>query len=587
ISLLAVLPSYRRRGLARLMLRQVVDCARSAGACAVFLHVRPGNTSALALYQAAGFLAAALVPHYYDDSGSTPAAAASSSACGGGDGSFGTPAAAAPPQQRPQPPHPAAAKGSEAPATATTATSGEPSSPSYIAGGDAVLLVLPLTAAAAEAVAAAAEAAKAAVVPAANSGRKLGCSCYGGTGNSPSSYDGHGSTDAEEPWCEGITVEAPGPSGASQRSVKDSGRQGEAAAAAAAMDLSDVNTVRTDVSYNGDGSSSSGSGSIGDSTTGMSSKGSMSPSSTASSSVSGGTGGILGVLAAAAAGAVDGLSSLLPGGRLRNGSRRRTNNRSVRQVRVGDELMEEVSGPDGEVYLQAGSSEDEDEGEDTCTAGDAAATAATGLPTGASGARERRDCSGSSSSSSSSPSMRGAGEQRGVTEVAVGSSCAGGGGATSDSDCVDGGTALEGTASGGAWGGRTGCHAVTAHYPPRVQQQLRQQWRQVSQLPGASGANILRGCLVARRIGSGEGLGHGQTGPLGSCCGGLSAVTGGCHVQPWRQRHLQRPLAIAAPTAATGHRIASAIGAARGTRIFTVKNLTATKAGLGRSAMIC
>ncbi|KXZ49665.1 hypothetical protein GPECTOR_20g522 [Gonium pectorale] len=124
ICLLGVLPPHRRRGLARLMLRQVVDSARTASACAVFLHVRPANAAALSLYQSIGFVAAALVPDYY----------------GGAASGGGADAAAA-----------AAARLGEAPLTA---------------GGDAVLLVLPLTEAAAAAAAAATQAARPAVAAA-------------------------------------------------------------------------------------------------------------------------------------------------------------------------------------------------------------------------------------------------------------------------------------------------------------------------------------------------------------------------------------------------------------------------------------
>ncbi|KAG2487621.1 hypothetical protein HYH03_013760 [Edaphochlamys debaryana] len=131
ICLLGVLPTYRRRGLARLMLKQVLDSARTASACAVFLHVRPCNAAALALYRSFGFVPTALIPGYYDV---------------------------------PLPP---------APEANGTAKADDPAAPPLPAGGDAVLLVLPLTPVAAAAVAAAAEAAAHRVAAAAAAERAL------------------------------------------------------------------------------------------------------------------------------------------------------------------------------------------------------------------------------------------------------------------------------------------------------------------------------------------------------------------------------------------------------------------------------
>lgn len=45
-------------------------CPCPCSASAVFLHVRPGNTAALALYRAVGFVPIAVVPKYYDTPGS-------------------------------------------------------------------------------------------------------------------------------------------------------------------------------------------------------------------------------------------------------------------------------------------------------------------------------------------------------------------------------------------------------------------------------------------------------------------------------------------------------------------------------------
>ncbi len=45
-------------------------CPCPCSASAVFLHVRPGNTAAIALYRAVGFVPIAVVPRYYDTPGS-------------------------------------------------------------------------------------------------------------------------------------------------------------------------------------------------------------------------------------------------------------------------------------------------------------------------------------------------------------------------------------------------------------------------------------------------------------------------------------------------------------------------------------
>ena len=52
---LYVAPPHRRMGIARVLLRQVIDDARQAGAHRVSLQTETGNTAALTLYTAAGF----------------------------------------------------------------------------------------------------------------------------------------------------------------------------------------------------------------------------------------------------------------------------------------------------------------------------------------------------------------------------------------------------------------------------------------------------------------------------------------------------------------------------------------------------
>ncbi|MBR7091818.1 MAG: ribosomal protein S18-alanine N-acetyltransferase [Clostridia bacterium] len=62
---LAVFPAHRRRGVARLLLRQAI--ARCAAACVtrLALEVRAGNTAAIALYTACGFVQDGRRPGFY------------------------------------------------------------------------------------------------------------------------------------------------------------------------------------------------------------------------------------------------------------------------------------------------------------------------------------------------------------------------------------------------------------------------------------------------------------------------------------------------------------------------------------------
>ncbi len=52
---IAVRPEFRRRGLARELMRQSIEIAKSLGATELFLDVENGNTAALALYDTLGF----------------------------------------------------------------------------------------------------------------------------------------------------------------------------------------------------------------------------------------------------------------------------------------------------------------------------------------------------------------------------------------------------------------------------------------------------------------------------------------------------------------------------------------------------
>jgi len=64
---LAVRPEYRRRGLARRLLRAMLALGRRAGAGAVLLEVRSGNAEALGLYRSSGFAVTGRRPGYYED----------------------------------------------------------------------------------------------------------------------------------------------------------------------------------------------------------------------------------------------------------------------------------------------------------------------------------------------------------------------------------------------------------------------------------------------------------------------------------------------------------------------------------------
>lgn len=62
---LCVASSQRRQGIARRLLQQLLDDARSDGAEQVFLEVRPGNRAAVQLYESAGFNLVSRRPDYY------------------------------------------------------------------------------------------------------------------------------------------------------------------------------------------------------------------------------------------------------------------------------------------------------------------------------------------------------------------------------------------------------------------------------------------------------------------------------------------------------------------------------------------
>lgn len=62
---LAVLPEYRRQGIARELLKQGLQTLVSAGVREAYLEVRESNQAAITLYGAKGFRPVGLRPHYY------------------------------------------------------------------------------------------------------------------------------------------------------------------------------------------------------------------------------------------------------------------------------------------------------------------------------------------------------------------------------------------------------------------------------------------------------------------------------------------------------------------------------------------
>lgn len=66
---IAVHPDFRRQGIGRLLLEQVVAAARRQERVRVTLDVRFSNTSAQSLYRSFGFAARGLRKAYYSDNG--------------------------------------------------------------------------------------------------------------------------------------------------------------------------------------------------------------------------------------------------------------------------------------------------------------------------------------------------------------------------------------------------------------------------------------------------------------------------------------------------------------------------------------
>jgi ribosomal-protein-alanine N-acetyltransferase len=61
----AVTPALRKMGIGRMLIYELLACAREAGLRCVFLEVRPSNEAAIALYAGFGFEVSGRRPQYY------------------------------------------------------------------------------------------------------------------------------------------------------------------------------------------------------------------------------------------------------------------------------------------------------------------------------------------------------------------------------------------------------------------------------------------------------------------------------------------------------------------------------------------
>lgn len=67
ITNVAVMPEYRNLGIGRKMMKEIIQIAKSKGADAMILEVRPSNDSALHLYKSLGFKSVGRRRGYYED----------------------------------------------------------------------------------------------------------------------------------------------------------------------------------------------------------------------------------------------------------------------------------------------------------------------------------------------------------------------------------------------------------------------------------------------------------------------------------------------------------------------------------------
>jgi ribosomal-protein-alanine N-acetyltransferase len=61
----AVAPGYRKRGVARKLMDEILGIAGDRGCCSIFLEVRESNKPAQSLYESCGFISAGTRKNYY------------------------------------------------------------------------------------------------------------------------------------------------------------------------------------------------------------------------------------------------------------------------------------------------------------------------------------------------------------------------------------------------------------------------------------------------------------------------------------------------------------------------------------------
>ena len=66
ITNVAVLPAYRKKGIAGKLLEQLLDEARQQGIYSIYLEVRDSNAAAITLYKHAGFKEVGKRKNYYE-----------------------------------------------------------------------------------------------------------------------------------------------------------------------------------------------------------------------------------------------------------------------------------------------------------------------------------------------------------------------------------------------------------------------------------------------------------------------------------------------------------------------------------------
>ena len=65
----AVDEAFRRKGIAKALVMEMLLAAKNGGVQSIFLEVRPSNAAARALYKGLGFLETGIRRGYYQDNG--------------------------------------------------------------------------------------------------------------------------------------------------------------------------------------------------------------------------------------------------------------------------------------------------------------------------------------------------------------------------------------------------------------------------------------------------------------------------------------------------------------------------------------